>query len=258
MEELNFAPNEAEKRLENQSVNKENAVKDDLLDLNSTFNVIDTNTTDAVSATYDLEKATDLKALCSLQQNIDFLDNEKKYNEIRNYEPPENKFQTSDGVSNQITCSDTCQSESVEESPNSTPINENVESHSNVDTNSSKQDIEIENSYENTNFDTVDIDYSQFVDVENAKNSLEYDGCRNDSDYINIIDKHPNSDEDNIFEILADIRFSGPTDSQLMSTSFSESNTCDEKEWDSGSDSRSSSSGEFIWKVSRKWCVLNL
>jgi len=52
--------------------------------------------------------------------------------------------------------------------------------------------------------------------------------------------------------ILTDIRFCGPIDSQLMSTSFSESNDVEEQEWDSGSDTRSSSSGEFIWKVSIK------
>lgn len=54
---------------------------------------------------------------------------------------------------------------------------------------------------------------------------------------------------DDIYGPLADIRFSGPCDNQLMSTSFSESNDlCDEQDWDSGSDTRSSSSGEFLWK----------
>lgn len=56
---------------------------------------------------------------------------------------------------------------------------------------------------------------------------------------------------DNVYGALSDIRFTGPCDNQLMSTSFSESNDLgDDQDWDSGSDTRSSSSGEFIWKVS--------
>lgn len=62
-----------------------------------------------------------------------------------------------------------------------------------------------------------------------------------------------NSDEDHLdemYEPFTDIRFTGPCDNQLMSTSFSESNDLgDEQDWDSGSDTRSSSSGEFLWKV---------
>lgn len=103
--------------------------------------------------------------------------------------------------------------------------------------------------YDEDNYDAVNIDYSQYVNMENAKNNIECDDSRKESDPINIIETNMNNDDDNMYGMLADIRFSGPTDSQLMSTSFSESNTCDEKEWDSGSDSRSSSSGEFIWKV---------
>lgn len=53
-----------------------------------------------------------------------------------------------------------------------------------------------------------------------------------------------------LYSNLTDIRFSGPCDTQLMSTSFSESaDYAEERDWDSGSDTRSSSSGEFIWKV---------
>ncbi|GLV44784.1 Cadherin 96Ca [Carabus blaptoides fortunei] len=52
-----------------------------------------------------------------------------------------------------------------------------------------------------------------------------------------------------LYSNLTDIRFSGPCDTQLMSTSFSESaDYAEERDWDSGSDTRSSSSGEFIWK----------
>lgn len=63
-------------------------------------------------------------------------------------------------------------------------------------------------------------------------------------------------DEGDLYNNLTDIRFSGPCDNQLMSTSFSESaEIADDREWDSGSDTRSSSSGEFIWKVSLLWMV---
>lgn len=100
---------------------------------------------------------------------------------------------------------------------------------------------DLENDYDN---------YVNFVNKENAKNSLECSSS--ERDYINIVESNKddaNSEDDHVFGILTDIRFNGPTDNQLMSTSFSESNNCDEQEWDSGSDSRSSSSGEFIWKV---------
>lgn len=60
-------------------------------------------------------------------------------------------------------------------------------------------------------------------------------------------------EEAEYYNNLTDIRFVGPGDAQLMSTSFSESAEIAEndKDWDSGSDTRSSSSGEFIWKVKR-------
>lgn len=59
------------------------------------------------------------------------------------------------------------------------------------------------------------------------------------------------SEDGELYNNLTDIRFSGPCDTQLMSTSFSESaEIAEDRDWDSGSDTRSSSSGEFIWKVS--------
>ncbi|XP_066148993.1 uncharacterized protein [Euwallacea fornicatus] len=68
-------------------------------------------------------------------------------------------------------------------------------------------------------------------------------------DDINVSEETNGSEqEQDILGILTDIRFSGPVDNQLMSTSFSESNDVEEQGWDSGSDTRSSSSGEFIWK----------
>ncbi|CAH0546280.1 unnamed protein product [Brassicogethes aeneus] len=92
-------------------------------------------------------------------------------------------------------------------------------------------------------------DYATLVNLENTKNSADFntkltpDECE-DTDELII-----SQDDDDLFGVLTDIRFSGPTDSQFMSTSFSESNDNDEQDWDSGSDTRSSSSGEFIWKL---------
>ncbi|VEN51034.1 unnamed protein product [Callosobruchus maculatus] len=93
-----------------------------------------------------------------------------------------------------------------------------------------------------------DKEYEDFVNMENAKNSLEYCNLTENNEYIYDRTENDNSDDENIYGILTDIRFNGPSDAQLMSTSFSESNNCDDQEWDSGSESRSSSSGEFIWK----------
>nr|CAI5819803.1 unnamed protein product [Callosobruchus analis] len=92
-------------------------------------------------------------------------------------------------------------------------------------------------------------EYEDFVNMENAKNSLEYCNLAENNEYIYDRTENDNSDDENIYGILTDIRFNGPSDAQLMSTSFSESNNCDDQEWDSGSESRSSSSGEFIWKM---------
>lgn len=66
------------------------------------------------------------------------------------------------------------------------------------------------------------------------------------------IDDFSDSQKDpDMYNNLTDIRFNGPCDGQMMSTSFSESaDFGDDRDWDSGSDTRSSSSGEFIWKVS--------
>lgn len=112
-------------------------------------------------------------------------------------------------------------------------------------------------------------DYVNIVNLENTKNSAEFinnkqinsmfeDASeRNSPDYVNnfthsndLIINNDDDDDHDIFGVLTDIRFSGPSDSQMMTTSFSESNDLnDEQDWDSGSDTRSSSSGEFIWKV---------
>lgn len=105
---------------------------------------------------------------------------------------------------------------------------------------------------------------ADYVNIENLDATKDNSiGYKESHDYINsneqhsplIIDEHVRDDHD-LFGVLTDIRFSGPIDSQLMSTSFSESNDVDEQDWDSGSDTRSSSSGEFIWKVSKVSLVL--
>lgn len=77
-----------------------------------------------------------------------------------------------------------------------------------------------------------------------------YDNLDNHELYANVAYKSDSATEDSpdLLGVLTDIRFSGPIDSQLMSTSFSESNEAEEQDWESGSDTRSSSSGEFIWK----------
>lgn len=88
--------------------------------------------------------------------------------------------------------------------------------------------------------DYVNLENNKNTDYVNTKNGFEEDS----EDIYSIV-----NDDD--IGVLGDIRFTGPGDGQLMSTSFSESNELGEEQgWDSGSDTRSSSSGEFIWKVS--------
>ncbi|KAK4877002.1 hypothetical protein RN001_009508 [Aquatica leii] len=87
----------------------------------------------------------------------------------------------------------------------------------------------------------LNVDYVNTNDLENFMN------LNNSCDYVNAPNSIHQTDGD-IYEALTDIHFSGPSDMQMMSTSFSESVDIDEQDWDSGSDTRSSSSGEFIWK----------
>lgn len=101
-----------------------------------------------------------------------------------------------------------------------------------------------------------EVDYVNIVNLENSKNNAEYLNEKKDYDAVgceqdeNKIISETSHDED-IYGMLTDIKFNGPSENQLISTSFSESNDInDEQDWDSGSDTRSSSSGEFIWKVS--------
>lgn len=96
-------------------------------------------------------------------------------------------------------------------------------------------------------------DYVDINNLENEKLSVEF-AVLDQSETLNIMDDREYSNGDwGIKEgvnVLGDIRFTGPCNTQLMSTSFSESNDLGEEQgWDSGSDTRSSSSGEFIWKV---------
>lgn len=106
--------------------------------------------------------------------------------------------------------------------------------------------------------DLVDIN-----NLENEKLSIEYAALdQNESANLceddNGLREYANDDwgVNGEVDVLGDIRFTGPCDAQLMSTSFSESNDLGEEQgWDSGSDTRSSSSGEFIWKV-RLFCFV--
>lgn len=100
-------------------------------------------------------------------------------------------------------------------------------------------------------------DYVDINNLENEKLSIEFSTLDQD-ETPNIMDAgdkrygNSNWEMNDEINVLGDIRFTGPCDTQLMSTSFSESNDLGEEQgWDSGSDTRSSSSGEFIWKV--KW-----
>ncbi|XP_076263413.1 uncharacterized protein LOC143198196 isoform X4 [Rhynchophorus ferrugineus] len=109
--------------------------------------------------------------------------------------------------------------------------------------------------YENV-IDPSDIineaDYVNAINMENKKHNEVLMDEKEEQIYENSIPQKENinmeTDHD-ILGVLTDIRFNGPLDNQLMSTSFSESNEPDEQDWDSGSDTRSSSSGEFIWKL---------
>ena len=88
------------------------------------------------------------------------------------------------------------------------------------------------------------------VTIDGSLCKGEIENCENDEKFGNYED---------LYGPLADIRFSGPGSTQLMTTSFSESNeVADDQEWESGSDSRSSSSGEFIWKVIKLKVIISL
>lgn len=134
-------------------------------------------------------------------------------------------------------------------------MNENFHTTVNNLKNTVLSDTEFESNHHNyVNLESkcfIDCDETKCADyanVENNKNA-EYVNTRNGfeeekDDIYSIV-----NDVDDI-GVLGDIRFTGPGDGQLMSTSFSESNELGEEQgWDSGSDTRSSSSGEFIWKV---------
>lgn len=256
LEELNFAFNDAEKQLEQTAgTSKKSDVKKNL-DPGNLLHNDDNNCTDVLNTTFVLEpEYPDTKVMpnhlnsctetleCSLQQNLnDFLSNERIHTE--------NSYLKIGQESYESFLSNPKNSKLCNESATSSPTK--FETSTDV-ANPQYQDEDNEllsDNCDRNNYQIVNIDYSKYVDLENAKNSIEYDGSQKESPDYNIISDHVTGNEDNMYGMLADIRFSGPTDSQLMSTSFSESNTCDEKEWDSGSDSRSSSSGEFIWKVS--------
>lgn len=114
-------------------------------------------------------------------------------------------------------------------------------------------------------FSTVESGDSESANVSPHKQNtalgyenLKTTACDDDDDLYSRVEEVDDSDKfsrfEDLFGPLTDIRFSGPgSSSQMMTTSFSESNDLgDDQDWDSGSDTRSSSSGEFIWKVSLK------
>lgn len=279
LEELNFASCEVEKPAEQSPLsNKEIFVKSEPNQEN-VLNSSDNNLPNILNITFvkepensnlkvipnDLDKYKSTVQFFSIPLILnDFLVNERKFSESNNVKSDlsdQHKTKSTESLQTQDNLTKNYGNEFLTGSPitilddskppeTSTPLRK-VESCSPQLKLKSEENVSFNDNYVVNNYEPITIDYSQYVDMENAKNSLEYDDSRKDADYINIIDKNPSGDEDNMYSILADIRFNGPIDSQLMSTSFTESNTCDEKEWDSGSDSRSSSSGEFIWKVSR-------
>lgn len=116
--------------------------------------------------------------------------------------------------------------------------------------------------FEPNNHNYVNVESKHFIDCDETK-CADYVNVGNDKnvEYVNTENGLEDETEDlysivndDDIGVLGDIRFTGPGDGQLMSTSFSESNElAEEQGWDSGSDTRSSSSGEFIWKV----CILN-
>lgn len=113
--------------------------------------------------------------------------------------------------------------------------------------------------FEPNNHNYVNLESKRFIDCDGTK-CADYAnvGIDKNAEYVNTKNGFEDEPEglyavanDDDIGVLGDIRFTGPGDGQLMSTSFSESNEMGEEQgWDSGSDTRSSSSGEFIWKVS--------
>ncbi|XP_030751016.1 uncharacterized protein LOC115878607 isoform X2 [Sitophilus oryzae] len=129
--------------------------------------------------------------------------------------------------------------------------NTEVDLYMNVPASSSITDAVYEN-IENPADIINEADYVNLINLENEENRKNNEISYESKDFEDSFDQKDrlvieNGDHD-IFGVLTDIRFNGPLDNQLMSTSFSESNEVDEQDWDSGSDTRSSSSGEFIWK----------
>lgn len=282
MEELNFAANEGEK--ENEQLSPK-ITDDDLEEHNQdkTFSILSENDQPVESSPESIEKrVVEFAALGdSDYQNFlnKFILSEKEHSS-NNFESPAEERQESfvfrkvhtvplpspDNnpwkqlpvtlLSPKSIIYETSDSPKTEVPEYVNTVDENLENDHLYQNNLLEANQNTESVYANCdekNVQDVDNDYNNyvnFVNMENAKNSLECNSS--ERDYVNIVESSKddaNSEDDHVFGILTDIRFNGPTDNQLMSTSFSESNNCDEQEWDSGSDSRSSSSGEFIWKV---------
>lgn len=119
---------------------------------------------------------------------------------------------------------------------------------------------------ESSNHNYVNLERKCFIDYDETKCADYVNENVKNVEYVNTGNEFEDEAE-NIYSVvneddigvLGDIRFTGPGDCQLMSTSFSESNELGEEPgWDSGSDTRSSSSGEFIWKVRFSYSVVVL
>ncbi|XP_049818372.1 uncharacterized protein LOC109603335 isoform X2 [Aethina tumida] len=175
------------------------------------------------------------------------LNKEKNESQDEDVEVLANKDNIYDSVNNTMY-------ENIENiQPNYENVPEKV-TYENIDTKQEYENLAYEN-IDNVNDIYNEADYVNIVNFENSKNSADFNKISNEESKNVNYDQHDeliiNDDEEtsNLFGVLTDIRFNGPGDSQFMSTSFSESNDNDEQDWDSGSDTRSSSSGEFIWKL---------
>lgn len=132
----------------------------------------------------------------------------------------------------------------------------------NIPTSPVHDDKIIESLYENIDQDMEKLEkipyHKLYENIEKSKDfPYQVPNCagldeQKDSELINEREEEEDVEErvlsDDLYSDITDIRFSGPA--ELMSTSFSDAHNSDqEQEWDSGSESRSSSSGEFVWKV---------
>ncbi|KAK9892610.1 hypothetical protein WA026_020990 [Henosepilachna vigintioctopunctata] len=167
------------------------------------------------------------------------------YESVNLNEPDLEKGPDNENVMSLETCHETvpnlrcCQKQDGEGMTN---IYDNIK---NLENMINEEDYVSITNFENCKMD-VEFDKTERLDVDET---ITQENMAEDEDLVAEEHKEEMAKDDSLFGVLTDIRFSGPGgEPHLMSTSFSESNN-DEKDWDSGSDTRSSSSGEFIWKL---------